>query len=124
MPEAAPRRHWLRDFAWSDGRIVIRKTGIRLALDGVVVAEIASWAVYLVILAAATARARMRNSPGARLWFAPDRPRPWYMIRGAAMWGGLRMADTAADADAVFYFDDTTTGLPPDTAIAQRFNHG
>lgn len=124
MPDPAPRRFWLNDFAWSEGRIVIRKTGIRLAVNGPVLAEIASWAMYLVILAAATARARLRNPPGARLWFAPDRPRPWYMIRGAALWGGLRMADTAAEADAVFYFDDTTTGLPPDTGIARGFNHG
>ncbi len=114
----------MRDFAWTNGRIVIRKTGIALKPDWPVIAEIISWAVYLLILAVATARARMTRRTSARLWFAPDRPRPWYMIRGAAMWGGLHMARTPDEADAVFYFDDTTIGRPPASVAGRRFNHG
>ena len=91
--------------------------------DAAVIAEIASWAVYLVILAIATARARLIHKTSARLWFAPDRPRPWYMVRGAAMWGGLRMARTPQEADAVFYFDDSTVGRPPSSPVGKRFNH-
>ena len=101
---------WLSDFAWRDGRLLIRKTEVRLDLDGPVVAEILAWIPYLVMTGAAAAGARATARARLRLWFAPEKPRPWYMIRGAALWGGIAVARSQDEADAAFYFDDTTKG--------------
>lgn len=111
---AAPpaRTHWLSDFEWADGRLRIRKTDISLALDGKLWAEVARWIPYLAVLglrggwarAGRTLRGRRRS-----IWFAPQRPRPWYLARGAAMWAGIEVAAHPDRADTAFYFDDVTT---------------
>lgn len=114
MVNAPTRPGWLSDFAWSDGRLVIRKTGVRLKLDRAVLAEIWSWTQWLAIMAVGVPLARAgRPRPRMRLWYAPDVPRPWYMLRSAALWNGLELAGTPDEADAWIYFDDATVGEPP-----------
>jgi len=121
---AAPaRRIWISDFAWSDGHLVVRKTGIRLKITRALVNEIVQWALYLAVLNTVAAWTRLRRAPRPRIWFAPDRPRPWYLVRGAAMWSGIDVADTAADADAAIYFDDSTEGAAPPVSCVRRLNH-
>jgi hypothetical protein len=115
-------RPWLSDFTWRDGRVEVRKTGVRLALDYHLVAEIASWAVYLAMLWTVAAVARLRRRRPLALWYAPDRPRPWYMIRGAALWAGIGLARSPAAADAAFYFDDVTRGLAPPPGLPRALN--
>ncbi len=119
-PAFVQPRRWWRDFAWRDGRLVIRKTDIHLRLDGPVIAEIMSWAVWLAILNVA---ALIAPRPRRTLSFIPDIPRAWYLLGGAAIWAGFDIAGRTDDADAVFYFDDSTTGAPPPSAITRRFNH-
>ncbi|MDI7775106.1 hypothetical protein [Asticcacaulis sp. EMRT-3] len=113
-PEApsAPHKTWLNDFIWRDGRIVIRKTGIEVRLNGPVLNEIFNWAIYLGLLNIMSFATRLNGRPRPRLWFAPDRPRAWYLLRGAAMWGGIDLATSAGNADACVYFDDSTIGGP------------
>lgn len=101
---------WLSDFAWSDGQLQIRKTDVRLKLDAPVLAEILTWIPYLLMTGVGAAWARLTSRERLSLWFAPDRPRPWYMIRGAALWGGIAAARSPQEADAAFYFDDSTQG--------------
>ncbi len=122
--DVAPRQSWINDFFWADGRLQVRKTGVKLVVSRAVIAEIASWAVYLSVLAVATALARSKARPKLAIGFVPDRPRRWYLVRGALMWAGLDLAEHPAQADAVFYFDDTTTGAPPPSLVTQRFNFG
>lgn len=117
------RRHWLADFAWQDGQILIRKTGIRLSLSWALINEICNWAVYLLILNIVALRTQLSGRPRKRIWFAPERPRPWYLVRGAAMWAGIDVAGDAHEADAAVYFDDTTLGQPPPVACTRRLNH-
>jgi len=114
---------WLSDFAWTDGRLVVRKTGVRLRPDWPVIAEILTWIPYLAMTAVAAAWARATRRSKLKLWFAPDVPRPWYMARGAALWGGIALAHTPQQADAAFYFDDATTGRsePPANLPAINF---
>lgn len=119
---AAPRAPWYRDFAWHDGRLEIRKTAIRLRVDRHLVAEIASWMVWLVILHTAASWARLTRRNVARLAFVPDRPRPWYLLGGAALWAGIKSVDRQSGADAVIYFDDVTAGQPPVSLNARRLN--
>ena len=113
---------WIGDFAWRDGRVVVRKTGVSLAVDQHLIAEILSWLIYLPLLGAVALVARLRRKRRFAIWFAPDTPRPWYLMRGVALWAGLSVAPTEASANAAFYFDDVTRGNPPATLVVPRFN--
>lgn len=99
---------WFSDFAWIDGRLQVRKTGVRLPLSRAVVGEILTWLPYLAMLAVAAPLARLTSKRRFKLWFAPDVPRPWYMIQGAALWAGIATARGPDEADAAFCFDDST----------------
>lgn len=113
---------WLGDFAWRNGRVVVRKTGVSLAIDRHLIAEIVSWLIYLPLLGAFALAARVRRQRRFAIWYAPDRPRPWYLMRGVALWAGLSVAPTEATANAAFYFDDATRGNPPAASVLRRFN--
>ncbi len=114
----------MSDFAWSDGRLEIRKTGIRLSLNGDVLAEIAAWALWLALLWPAAWFARLKRRRPLSLWFAPERPRPWYLIRAAAMWAGIDVARRPEEARAAFYFDDVTVGVPESAGPLRGLNFG
>ncbi|MDP1738740.1 MAG: hypothetical protein Q8L23_15030 [Caulobacter sp.] len=111
------------DFEWIDGRIGIRKTGIQLEVNGPLVAEVGQWLLYFALLAVVALAARLRRRGRApAIWFTPDRPRPWYLVRGAALWAGIRTVDQSDQADAACYFDDTTVGAPPPPPTGPAFN--
>ena len=103
----------LGGFAWRDGRIEVVKTGARLRLDGHLIFEVANWAVYLVVLAVAVVTARVGKRRPVRVWYAPDRPGPWYLLRGVGLWAGFRAASSPSRADIACYFDDCTVGSAP-----------
>ncbi len=121
-PQAVLPAPWYRDFAWRDGCLEIRKTAIRLRIDRYLVAEIASWVVWLGILWTVAIWTRLTRRTVTRLAFVPDRPRPWYLLGGAALWAGMEFADRQSEADAVIYFDDVTSGQPPASRNARRLN--
>lgn len=118
----APVPPWYRDFAWRDGCLEIRKTTIRLQIDRHLVAEIASWVVWLAILMTVATWAQLTRRTVKRLAFVPDRPRPWYLLGGAARWAGIECGGRQSEADAVVYFDDVTAGQPPASLNARRLN--
>lgn len=104
---------WLSDFQLAKGRVRVRKTDINLAVDEKLIAEIWAWIPYLLVLwirAVWVTLARLVRGDRRMIWFAPDRPRPWYLVRGAALWAGIGVARHQADADIAFYFDDVTAG--------------
>jgi hypothetical protein len=103
---------WTSDFVLSQGRIKVRKTGADLALDGALAAEALVWFAYYVPVRLKAAWMRL-FAPGPRVWFTPDRPRPWYLVWAAAAWAGVRVARSPGEAQAAFYFDDSATGAPP-----------
>lgn len=121
--QRATKRFWLSDFAWRDGGFVVRKTGVRLHIGAALINEIWHWAIYLVVLNCMAAVTYLQRRRRLCIWFAPDQPRPWYLLRGAAMWSGIDLADQEKDADAAAYFDDSTTGTPPPTSCPRRLNH-
>ncbi|MBU1803982.1 MAG: hypothetical protein KKC02_02795, partial [Gammaproteobacteria bacterium] len=112
------------DFMWRDGRIEVRKTGVRLLPDLKLAAEVVSWIVYLSLLGLVSAISFMRRRTPLSVWFAPDRPRPWYLIRGAALWGGIGVADSVRTADAAIYFDDVTCGAARPVVGLRSLNFG
>lgn len=115
---------WTADFAWRDGRIEIRKTAIRLKPDRHLLAEVISWVGYLALLAPAMALARIRRTSPLAVRFVPEQPRPWYLVRGAALWAGARMTSDPRLAAATFYFDDVTVGSAPVRRTGRDFNFG
>ena len=123
-PVASPSRSrsWLGAFEWCDGRIRLRKTGNSAALDARLLAEVAIWLGYHVIVRARSVSRLFSRSAAPRIWFTPDVPEPWYMVRTAALWAGIRLARTPAEADAAFFFDDATTSHAPAPQVARHFN--
>lgn len=121
-PEDHLRLPWTADFAWEKGAVISLKTGIRIPITLAVLNEVVSWAIYLAILYLVSSITRLRNGERKRLWFAPDCPRPWYLIRGAAMWAGIDVARHPQSADAAFYFDDSTSAEPPASVCAVHLN--
>lgn len=102
------------DFHWQPSGVTlhVRKTGARVPVDRSVLKDFLIWlAYYGPVRAKAAVTGLVR--PGPKVWFAPDRPRPWYLVWGAAAWGGMRFVRRPEDADAAFYFEDSTVGRPP-----------
>ncbi len=122
---ATPRgpASWLNDFAWHDGKLIIHKTEIQLRISRPLINEIAHWAIYLAILYLVYMCGRLFRRHRPKIWFAPDCPRPWYLVRGAAMWAGIDVANSPSSARAALYFDDSTTGAPPPGRTPLQLNH-
>lgn len=114
---------WSSDFAFSNGRLLVLKTGARLPFSRALVGEALSWAPYYLAVRLAAAWARATRPDAPRVWFTPDTPRPWYMVWTAAAWAGIRVARLPAEADAAFFFDDATWSASPAGGPALRFNH-
>lgn len=101
-------RGWFNDFAWADGGVVVRKTGATTPLNAEVIGHFAMWLRYFVLVRAAGRAKRMAGRGGPAIWFSPQAPRPWYMIRSVAAWSGMRVVEDPARADIAFHFDDST----------------
>lgn len=112
---------WTSDFHFEGGRVKVRTTGADLALDGGLFTDIALWLAYYIPVRLRGLWVSLTN-PGPRIWFAPDIPRPWYLIWLAGVWAGVRFVRAADRADAAFYFEDRTTGAPPPAALARQYN--
>lgn len=124
FPTPRPTGFVLGPFAIRGGRVTLRKTGNSAPLDARLAREVASWLSFQVVLRARAALLRTTRPPGPALWFAPDRPGPWYMIRAVAAWAGIRVVATPDRADAGFFFEDATVSLTQVPRHARRFNYG
>ncbi|HEY7800694.1 MAG TPA: hypothetical protein VIA80_18145 [Hyphomonadaceae bacterium] len=120
-----PGVNWFSDlrFHW-DASITVRKTGVKITLKEVTAGELSKFFVYFSMLTVQAAAARLSGQKRYRVWFTPDRPRPWYVVWSAATLAGVKFARGAGDADAVFYFEDVTAGTPPRIAGHNILNAG
>jgi hypothetical protein len=105
-------RPWTTDFQFGGGRVKVHKTGADLRLDPGLIRDVGRWAVLYVPVRLKAAVMRTLR-PGPRVWFAPDVPRPWYLIWNATAWCGARLAPALDQADVAFYFEDVTCGPAP-----------
>lgn len=64
----------------------------------------------------------MTRSSGLSIWFTPDIPHSRYMVRMAALWGGIRIAKSPDQADAAFFFEDATGAEPVTPPLQRAFN--
>lgn len=104
---------WLSDFEFRRDGLFVRKTGQRINHSVLTLGEIWKWLGYYALVRSRGALRRLFNPAAARIWFAPEQPRPWYVIWAACTWAGLRFAASEAEADICFYFEDVTIGAPP-----------
>ncbi|HRD45055.1 MAG TPA: hypothetical protein PLF78_01080 [Caulobacter sp.] len=112
---------WTSDFYFEGGRVKVRTTGADLAFDRALVEEALVWFAYYVPVRATAAWNRLTR-PGPSVWFAPYKPRPWYLVWAAAAWSGARIAASPEKADAAMYFEDSALGSPPNAGPEPRFN--
>jgi hypothetical protein len=108
---ARPRRgrgFWFSDFHIARGRVKVFDTGADLTLDRTLVGEALVWFGYHLVVRARSWWMALARRDRPRIWFAPQRPRPWYLVWSALAWAGLRIASSPETADAVFAFEDAT----------------
>lgn len=109
---------WFSEFRVRDGVVHYHQTGARIRVDASLLSDVIAWLTYYVPIRINAAVRRIVR-PGPKLWFIPQTPPPWYLIWNATAWIGARPARVAAEADACFYFEDTTwatsvaPGVPP-----------
>jgi hypothetical protein len=118
------RGAWVKDFRLEDGHILVKSTGVRIKNDLQLWSDIFRWLTYYAFVRAHGFVASLRRPMGPRIWFAPHRPRPWYIIWAATVWGGMAFATGPDHADAAFYFEDQTQAAPPPPRHARAFNFG
>ncbi len=105
---------WWRDFELNGSVVHVRKTGAHVPVEPGVIGECLSWLHFYLEV---ELERRAASADGPRIWFAPDRPRPWYLIWPAVQLSGLRLARTPDEADLAMFFEDRTTGAPPDLGL-------
>jgi hypothetical protein len=102
-------RSWFSQFSIEHGFVHSHETGARLKLDASLLCDVAAWLTYYVPLRLRAAFAQTFR-PGPALWYIPREPSPWYMVWNASAWIGARSVKRREDADAAFYFEDSTWG--------------
>lgn len=108
---ARPRRRrgfWFSDFRIARGRVKVFDTGADLALDRTLIGEALVWFGYHVVVRARAWGMALARRDRPRIWFTPQRPRPWYLVWSALAWTGMQIANSPEAADAVFAFEDAT----------------
>ena len=105
---------WWRDFQLEGGVLHVRKTGARVPVEPGVIGEFLAWLRFYLEV---ELERRAHRGDGPRIWFAPDRPRPWYLIWPVVQLAGLRIAASPEAADLAMSFEDATVGEAPATAL-------
>jgi hypothetical protein len=118
------RGFWGFDFQIVDGYVHVKSTGVRFKNDCQLWIDIWRWFTYYMFVRAHGVWAHLSGKTGPSLWFAPHRPRPWYIVWAAVIWGGMRFASSPERADAAFYFEDQTQAIPPAPRHPRAFNFG
>ena len=118
------RGFWGTDFRLEEGYVHVKSTGVRFKNDWQLWADIFRWFTYYAFVRLRGFWARLTKRAGPRIWFTPHRPRPWYIVWAAVVWGGMRFARSPEQADAAFYFEDRTVAVPPPPRHARALNFG
>lgn len=98
--------HWLDDFVITKGTWVSKKTGIVVKVTPLVIQETLDWLLYFAVFSLFRVVGRYRRTTQPRVWFAPERARPWYLVWPTLIAAGARIVDDPKDADFAFQFDD------------------
>jgi hypothetical protein len=103
---------WFSDFEFVGRTIHVRKTGASTVLDAALLKNVALWLRFYMTVTATVLVNKVTHKSSIAIWYSPDQPRPWYMIRSVAAWAGFRTASSPEEADVAFHFDDSTWSVP------------
>ena len=112
-PPPKPSAFWLSDLTLTRHGLRVRKSGRRIGLAEIAPRELVGFTAYFAVVIAKGLVLRLRRPRRLAVWFAPDRPRPWYVIWSALTLAGIAIAPSEAEATAGFYFEDVTVGEAP-----------
>ena len=119
-----PTGSWLNDLELRGRTLVIRKTGATVRFDTALVREIGRGLRIVLLLMARRWWLRGTGRERRRVWFAPDDPRPWYMVHAALSYAGVAVAHRPEEACAAMFFDDATRSPPLARPDGVALNHG
>jgi len=100
--------NWINDFEWEWGRLRVKKTGAIVPFSKAIRSEVLAWFDFYF----AVRRAPREAGAPFTIAFAPDRPRPWYLIWPVLRLAGARFVSDTARADVVMQFEDATRPHP------------
>lgn len=106
------RTNWFSDLRLTRRGLIVKKTGRRIGLAEITPMEFIKFCLYFSVVLVKGLYVRITRPSHLAVWFAPDRPRPWYILWSAMTLSGVRFARTADTANVAFYFEDTTKGDP------------
>lgn len=108
--------NWINDFEWEWGRLRVKKTGAIVPFSKAIRSEVLAWFDFYFAVT------RAQREPGApfTIAFAPDRPRPWYLVWPVLRLAGARFVNDPADADIVMQFEDVTRPTPVEAPAKTR----
>lgn len=118
------RGAWVKDFRLENGYVHVKSTGVRFKNDWQLWQDIGRWFTYYAFVRLHGVWAHLSGKTGPLIYFAPHRPRPWYVVWAAVVWGGMRFANSPEQADATVYFEDLTQATPPAPRHPRAFNFG
>ncbi|MET0274608.1 MAG: hypothetical protein ABW360_16600, partial [Phenylobacterium sp.] len=102
------RGFWFSDFHIARGRVKVFDTGADLSLDRTLAGEAVIWFGYHLVVRIRSWWMALTRRERPSIWFAPQRPRPWYLVWSAMAWSGLQIANSPETAEAIFAFEDST----------------
>jgi hypothetical protein len=85
------RGFWGFDFRLVDGYVHVKSTGVRFKNDWQLWKDIGRWFTYYAFVRLHGVWAQLTRPAGPAIYFTPHRPRPWYIVWAAAVWGGMRL---------------------------------
>ena len=110
---AIARANWFSDLRLTRRGLIVKKTGRRIGLAEITPMEFVKFCLYFAVVLVRGLNVRLSRPSHLAVWFAPDRPRPWYILWSAMTLSGVRFAKAPDKANVAFYFEDTTEGDPP-----------
>ncbi len=113
---------WTSDFiVEGPNSILVKKTGHRIRLDFHLIQDIFTWFTFFFFAQIWRIQRALTGHKRPKIAFAPDQPRPWYLIWPVLHVAGARIVKNVEEADIVMQFDDSTeTSIP--TALAHSPN--
>jgi len=121
-PPVIARANWFSDLRLTRHGLIVKKTGRRIGLAEITPKEFVKFCLYFAVVLVKGLYVRIMRPSGLAVWFAPDRPRPWYILWSAMTLSGVRFARTPDKANVAFYFEDTTQGDPPSAGSLSQLN--
>ncbi|MEO0785275.1 MAG: hypothetical protein AAFY10_06215, partial [Pseudomonadota bacterium] len=106
-------RFWLSDFEYSNGSILVKKTGHRVPATLGLAHDIFTWLSFYFFAQSWRTWRFLTGHRRPTIAFYPDKPRPWYFIWPVMHVAGAKIIEDTGAADIVFHFDDTTQTANP-----------